>query len=365
MLPHKNSTGPIISNSKYEPFNHTQIPAIFTHLSDIHIDHFQPDKSFYFDQAISLIINRLKPDFNILTGDFANNFPSNDGIIAYSRQQHKDIEIYEKLSQRLRDNSPMIENDGNHDAFAIYNYETKRNQAKMYQNKTLQEYRISIHSFDINGRNYTFIALNPYNFPSPHSPFLFYAHPPKEFYDLLEKTIDQIPEENEIIITDHFPYLLWKFGPKSSSGKTFHDILKNKKIGFFLNGHLHTPDPFYMHYNGLLEIVGSDLKEHQKFSLAVIDNGRLSYHPITLTETREDTVFSFITNPLPDYLLSNHQIFNEKETYVRMIIYKNEEPLIKVSVYPNVFENHQLTCKKTFDKNGDLRFWLCETDLHF
>ena len=199
MMPHKNSTGPILSNTNYDSFNSSQIPVVFTHLSDIHINHMEPDKSFYFDQAISLINRRLKPDFNVITGDFAHNFPNN-GIIAYSKQQHQDIEIYEKLSQRLRDNSPIIENDGNHDAFAIYNYNTKRNQAKMYKNKTLEEYRISIHSFDINGKNYTFIALNPFSFPSPHSPFLFYAHPPTEFYDLLEDTINQIPEKNEIII---------------------------------------------------------------------------------------------------------------------------------------------------------------------
>lgn len=47
-----------------------------------------------------------------------------------------------------------------------------------------------------------------------------------------------------------------------------------------------------MQYNCLLEIVGSDLKEFQKFSLAVTDKERFSYHLITHTETREDTNFA-------------------------------------------------------------------------
>lgn len=363
LIPYRNKTGDIISNTNYKSFNHSQIPGIFTHLSDVHIDHLQPEKSYFFDQAISLIINTIKPDFNVITGDLANNYPNIDGI-TYSRQQPDDIRIYEKLSQRLRDKYLVIENDGNHDALAIYSYETKRKQSKIYENLTLDDYHMSIHSVDINGRNYTFITLNQFNFPTAHAPLFYYAHSSTSFYDKLESLIDQIPEENEIIVTNHFPYFVWRFGAKSSSGKTFQQILKNKKIGFFLNGHLHPAKPLFMHYHGLLEIVGCDLTDHKKFSVAIIDNGRLSYHPIDLIQTRENSSFAFITNPLPDELLSNHQIFNEKNTWIRVIVYSNKEPSIYSSVYPNVLDNEKLSCRRIDDESGSLRFWLCETELN-
>ena len=163
---------------------------------------------------------------------------------------------------------------------------------------------------------------------------------------------------------NHYPYHLWKFGQKSSKKKSIHDILKNKKIGYFLNGHLHPSKPYYLHHGNLLEIVGCDLKEHQKFSLAIIDNGRLSYHPISLIETRENSTFSFISNPLPDEILTNHQIFNEMNTYIRVIVYSNKEPSIRSSVYLDDFDNHTLECRKIDDEFGNLRFWLCETELN-
>lgn len=361
-IPRKTATGQINSYKNNIPFNRYQIPVVFAHLSDVHVDHAYEYPNNIFNQSISLIIDRIKTDFNIITGDLANNFGGKK-IPKYGRQYPEDIHIYETLSKRLRDYSPVIEIDGNHDLFGIYNYDRKQNQSTIYKDHNFTEYRISTHTFDINGRDYTFIALNPFNFPAPHPPFLYFSHPSKDFFDLLEKTIEQVPEENEIIIMDHFPYHQWKFGPKSSTGKTFQDILNNKRIGYFFNGHLHPPNPLYVHHNGVLEIVGSDLLEHQKFSVAIIDNGRLSYHPISVTETKEDTPLAFITNPLPNALLSDHQVFNEKDTFIRMIVYSKEEPDLKASVYPNVFENNQLNCSQINDQNDGFRFWLCETEL--
>lgn len=110
-------------------------------------------------------------------------------------------------------------------------------------------------------------------------------------------------------------------------------FFKEEKKLIFL---IYIPDLFYMQYNSLLEIIGSDPKEFQKLSLAVIDNERLSYRLITHTETREDTIFPFIKYSIQDFFLSKNMIFNEKETHFRMIIYSNGEPSIKASFYENI-----------------------------
>lgn len=56
-------------------FNQSQISVFLTQLSEIRFNQFQPGKSFYFDKVISLMVNHIKPDFNVIIGDCAINFP--------------------------------------------------------------------------------------------------------------------------------------------------------------------------------------------------------------------------------------------------------------------------------------------------
>lgn len=366
-LPYQNK-GNLRSLQNYNKFNQSQIPVVFTHISDVHIDHLNQNTSYFFNKTIDLITNIIKPSFNIITGDLANNFPG-DNIPRYGRQQPSDIKMYSSYSSKLRNNFPVFEVDGNHDVFGIYDYETKHNQSDYYKKKDFNQYLISVYSYLIHNINYTFIGLAPFDFPSPHPPLLYNARQPKKFFDQLEKTIQKVKDENEnkneIVIFNHYPYFHWKFGPTSSTGKNFRQILKEYDISLLLDGHLHPKNPMFMHHDGFLEIVGCDLLENQKFSIAIIDNRRISYHPIDLKNVNNDTVFGFVTNPIPDHLLSNHQIFNEKETFVRMIVYAKEsqEPSLKASVSDGVLNNKDLLCSKTY-LNESFHFWLCQTELN-
>lgn len=362
-LPYKNE-GTLKSLDKYEKFNKSQIPVIFTHISDVHIDHINTNTSYYYLKALSIITDKIKPEFNVITGDLANNFPGSK-ILLYGRQQGEDINLYTNYSSAFKKKFPVFEVDGNHDVFGIYDYDTKKNQSDFYKQKNFDEYQISVFSYLINNRNYTFIGLSPFDFPSPHPPLLYNARPPNDFYEKLKKTFEKIKKEYdndhlEIVVFNHFPYYHWKFG-----SKTFRNILKENEICLFLNGHLHPSEPLTMHHDGFLEIVGCDLLEHQKFSVAAVDNGRISYHTIDLKEVNDDSVFAFVTNPIPDRLLSNHQIFNEKDTFVRVIVYSNEDkkPVLNASVSDDVLNNKELECSKTYHNNS-FRFWLCQTELN-
>lgn len=364
LLPHQNK-GSIKSLENYNKFNQSQVPVVFTHISDVHIDHINSNPAYYFNKTIDLITNVIKPEFNVITGDLANNFPGSH-IPIYGRQQPSDIKMYTAYSEPLKNAFPVFEVDGNHDVFGIYDYQTKHNQSDYYKSQNLSQYQLSVYSYLIHNRNYTFIGLNPFDFPSPHPPLLYNARPTKELLDQLEKTVQTVKEENqndvEIVIFNHFPYFEWKFGPRSSTGKNFNQIIKESDISLFLDGHLHPNEPQFMRHDGFLEIVGCDLLEHQKFSVAVIDNGRFSYHTIDLK--KDDEVLAFVTNPVPDELLSNHQIFNEKVTAVRVIVYSKEddEPSLTATVSNGVLNDDQLLCSKTF-LNESFRFWLCQTEL--
>lgn len=354
LVPHKNNTGEIYSlNSEITPFNKSQIPVVFMHLTDLHINHVINSTIINFNSAAK-IINQIKPNFNIITGDLADNFPS-DSKPRYGYQIPQDFEMYKNVLRLISD-FPRIEMDGNHDLFGVFDYNSKKS---VDPKPSFSEYRVSSTSYLIGRKNYTFITMNPFIFPSPHPPFIFYAHPSTEFLDRLEEVLSSIPKENEIIALSHFPMYLWNFGHKSSRKFGFNQIMKSGRIKLFINGHLHPDKPCIQHHkdpnnpnrNGLLEIVGADLRQHHKIAICVIDNERFSYHSIDVTSEQK---LAFITNPLPDEILSSHQIFNEKNTFLRVISYQEEKPTILASGDVQ----GELECNKTDT------FWLCQTPMN-
>lgn len=232
LLPHQNK-GSIKSLENYNKFDQSQVPVVFTHISDVHIDHINSNPAYYFNKTIDLITNVIKPEFNVITGDLANNFPGSH-IPIYGRQQPSDIKMYTAYSEPLKNAFPVFEVDGNHDVFGIYDYQTKHNQSDYYKSQSLSQYQLSVYSYLIHNRNYTFIGLNPFDFPSPHPPLLYNARPTKELLDQLEKTVQTVKEENqndvEIVIFNHFHILngnlarglqLAKISIRSSKSQTF------------------------------------------------------------------------------------------------------------------------------------------------
>ena len=347
MITHKNETGKIYSKTDYEKFDRSKIPFVFSHLSDVHINHNIQRYTDNLIKAVS-ILEKIQPDLNINTGDLADNFKGAETIPKYGVQQQEDFEIYMKIMENITN---RIEVDGNHDCFGLYSYGSKM---KTNESQSYEDYLVSVYRRD--DQNLTFVALNPYNFPTPHPPLLYYAQPSKEMLDIFEKALQSIPENHIIIILDHFPYDHFKYSSKSSNGKTFHDILHgDNRIGYFLDGHLHPSLPYVLHRkNDILEICGTDLKDNHRFAIGVFDNGRFTYHSININEP--DPVLSFITNPPTDSYYTSHQVFNELENVLRVIVYKEETPKIHVEGVINT----DLICNKP----NEAKFWLCEADLN-
>lgn len=343
-LPANHDTGIIHSKTTFGRFSSSSLPTIISHLTDIHINHNVPESKNRLVKSLE-ILKRIQPDLNIITGDQSDNFGS-DHMPRYGDQRPEDFDLYKNLTKLFK----HIEIDGNHDLFGVYDYKSKK---KLNSSEVIDDYYISVHDFEIQSKNYSFVLMNPYHFPSPHPPLLFYAHTTTHFLDLLELAIKNIPETNEIIALSHFPVYHYFGGEKSTQDNSFQSIITSGRIGFFISGHLHINTPSYQHHGPLLEIVGSDLTSHKKMALIIIDNERLSYHPIDTTQITESTILGFVTNPLENEVLSNHQIFNEINTYLRVVVYSPVEPNITASGAVN----GRLNCTKH-------KFWLCQKEMN-
>ncbi|OHT00152.1 Ser/Thr protein phosphatase [Tritrichomonas foetus] len=358
MIPRNNETGIINSRQNYTKFNSSSIPVTFAHITDPHVNTKIPKNNKNFESAVNILNDIIKPTYTFITGDLADNFQGLS-IPKYGKQMPKDFDLYINISNGLK-NTKIVETDGNHDLFGIYDFNSKK---KSNENQTLSEYRISVFELNTNGpSNFSLIAMNPYNFPSPHPPLLFYAHPDREFLDLLEENIQSEKQKgNEIILFNHFPYHHWKYGASSSQGNTFHEILHKYDIGFLIDGHLHPDMPYLQHHKDILEIIGTDLKDHDRFGIVVIDNDRLSYHSIDVTKDYQKNALAFVTNPLPNEVLTSHQIFNEKVTSLRMVVYSADvSPKIHAKILQNSLIDTDLTCQK---ENDHQMFYLCQAEL--
>lgn len=351
-LKYTQETGKISSSNFSKPFNDSMIPTVFTHLSDIHVNHLNPTFGDNFNQLISFLTDTIKPDFNIITGDLVDNFKPPVKIPKYGTQQPDDYNQYLTFSKSLKQQAPLLEVDGNHDLFGVFSYYTK---LKQNESQTIEDYFVSTSSFEIQGQNYTFIKMNPFDFPSPHPPYLQYAKSNQNFLNQLYSTIQNIPKDHKIVLLNHYPYHYWKFLSKSQK-KTFEDVCKDFRIFLFLDGHLHPENPYVLHHHNFLEIVGSDLFEHHKFSLGFFDNGRFSYHTLELKNNM--TNLAFITNPVETRFLTSHQIFNERNTWFRMVVYQNESPNIQAVNLTDDDAITNLTCSKKE------KFWLCQAPLN-
>jgi len=133
---------------------------------------------------------------------------------------------------------------------------------------------------------------------------------------LLEKEINKF---DSCYILTHFPsdFFWWE---KSSQGHTFGKIMKNRKVHYIFSGHTHPKKYQIIHHeNGGLEFIGTSTKTSNSFGIVTIDNGRLVYNKVKYGN--ENPTKYFITHSIPVKQIASAQIFNEKNTEIRIISY--------------------------------------------
>ncbi|EAY06178.1 hypothetical protein TVAG_098890 [Trichomonas vaginalis G3] len=277
---------------------------------------------------------------NILTGDLVDDFPYND-YPKYGSQQPKDWEIYRNITSGI-DKDVWFEIAGNHDEFGVFSFDSDGHNFR----KSIKTNLSDISQFHLQerivptngGYNIHIIGVNPFVYPSAHPPFVYWPRPSRETMDKLEEIIEKVPEGDEVIVMDHYPLKLFPPHKRTSSGKNFQELMTTGKVHYFLSGHLHPAKPKLMHFPNLLEVVAVDSKSHNYIGCFTYDNHRFVYHQVNITRPP----YAYVTNPVPTSQLTNHQIFNEVGTPVRVLSMHSKMPKITVSGDLN----GEMTCKK-------------------
>jgi len=299
-------------------WNSSLDPLIFTHISDIHVSSIKSKEKF---KTLFRTVKKLGANFHLFTGDLVDNYEKKD-FPKIGKQMKNDMEYYKELIDTELSNETIIDVSGNHDMFGVISPFDEDfgflDISKIFtRNNTKTFEQLWIKTKNIEGMN--FLLLNPYNFPVVHPPYVYYAHPPKQFLDLLEQQINQV---GPCSILMHYPAdFFWSKG--NSKGKDFESLMKHDNVQYIFSGHTH-PLEFRIrhHENGGLEFIGTAIKKTNDFGLVTIDNGRLVYNKVEFKDN--NFKYYYMTHPVPKDQLSKTHNFNEKNTEIRVISYKSE-----------------------------------------
>jgi len=164
-----------------------------------------------------------------------------------------------------------------------------------------------------------FVLINPYNFPIVHPPYGYFAYLPKNLLNLVEQEINRVGPYSILI---HYPvdFFMWK---KNKKGNTFGKIMKNENIQYIFSWHTH-PCKFEIkhHEYGGIEFVGTSTKKTKDLWVVTIDNGILVYNRVKFKENKFENYY--MTYPVSLGQISKTHNFNEMNTEIRIILYKNE-----------------------------------------
>ena len=299
-------------------WNSSSDPLLFTHISDIHVSSIKSKTKF---RTLFRTVKKLHANFHLFTGDLCDNYEKTD-FPKIGKQMKNDMEYYKQLIDTELSNETIIDISGNHDMFGVispfdddfgfldYSRMFTRNNTKTFEELWMKTIKIE-------GMN--FILLNPYKYPVVHPPYAYYAHPSKEYLDLLE---DEIIKIGPCSILTHYPAdFFWSKG--NSKGHDFETLMKHDNIQYIFTGHTHPLEFSIRHHEkGGLEFIGTAIKKTNDFALVSIDNGRLVYNRVEFKDN--NFKYYYMTYPVPKNQLSKTHNFNEKNTEIRVISYKNE-----------------------------------------
>lgn len=203
--------------------NKSDSSFFFIQISDPQFGFFEDNKSHekeieLYRQAISKI-NKLKPDFVVITGDFVNN-KSNKG----------QIEDFKKLTKEIDKSIPVYLIPGNHDVGQQPTEKDMKNYKENYGDD----------KFSFSHRNSLFIGIN--------SSFIK-ANMQKESehqYKWLKKELKKSKKYNHVILFTHYPFFIRSVDePEKYSNlslearEKYLPLLKNHNIRFVFAGHYH------------------------------------------------------------------------------------------------------------------------------
>jgi hypothetical protein len=321
-LPTKTSSGIVKTAPITFPWNSSEIPIVFGHLTDVHINHFKPNSSVLFERALEIYVN-LSVSTLVITGDLVDNW-GDQSRERYGHQYEPDFREYGRIMSGYRRRfKNVVDIPGNHDEFGLWRFDSEKHYVLEFLDVG------SVEKFWARARfldGFYLITINPWSYPTPHARFDCWSRPTRAVLDEVERAIREVQgnisrrgnggRPPSVFFACHYPVGTWVYkSVRSSSGRTFRELITSCNATLFLSGHLHPATPLYFHHDGLLEAVGIDLVEHNHVSLVTIDNGRAIHHTFPM----EKQPLVLLTHPVPARLLSSSIPFIENSSEIRVI----------------------------------------------
>lgn len=303
------------------PFSNSSDPTFFAHMADVHV-YANTGKITNYEKGLKQI-EKTKAKMLIISGDLTNNWVY-DKIARYSKRNKAEHDLYYALTKNASKKiSTIIDLSGNHDMWNIFSWESKNNDIRDYiyyynttDNVTLNEFLCSTKYIGDDA----FILLNAATFPTPHAALDFYALPTTEYLDRVEKEINKDHSNaSRVFVIAHFPVDFWYDLHKSSSGKSFKDIIKESNITMLLSGHLHPKVSTPIHHKGITEIIARDALQNEGVGYVTEDNGNTIYQSFHA----DDEIKAFIVNPPPFDQIGDKSYFNDNATNVKLLVFSN------------------------------------------
>ena len=328
--PH-HTTEEISSAQRKTPFNSSEDPSYFVHLTDVHVNSLKQEQTSHYQQALK-VIEELNPQMVITTGDLVDNWGTNP-VWKYSKQYPPDHVLYKNLTHPVAEKIPLfLDHVGNHDEFALSSFTSENHEFLNYsyyyshiqKDPSYDDFVLTTYA---NGDD-AYIIVNPINYPAPHALFDFFAHLPREGLDRIQNEIEKTRNMyKRRILFVHWPAYLWD-DSKSSAGKTYRQIIEDSDLDMVISGHTHPETAVPQHHKQTLEVIGSDSITHKSMGIVTYDNGLTTYHRWCSYEPKKFV----ITYPCPKDQLSKKVIFNENEISVRALVFDNGEDNVEINV---------------------------------
>lgn len=325
VIPTTVHSGPITSSKLTTPWNDSEDPAVIAQLTDVHVNNLEPIKGQNLHQAINACAQWNIRDI-LITGDLVDNWGYRS-FGKYGQQHEPDFQAYHNILEGIcpdsNCNKRLTETAGNHDLFGLFRYSSSRNNYRKYARSAPQDVS-RFWASPVETNDFILLPLNPFRFPTPHAKFDFWVMQTTEILDRLEKGLKEATEMSHkhpgrpkpIILLCHYPAKLWILDfVRSSTGKTFKEILQNSEIALYLSGHIHPDKSKYVHYQGILEVCAQDLAQHNAYSIITIDNGRAYHRTYDIHEVPK----VLLTHPIPSTMLTKLMPFSEKTTSIRLL----------------------------------------------
>jgi 3',5'-cyclic AMP phosphodiesterase CpdA len=198
-------------------------PFFFIQVTDPQFGFFEANAGFsketeLYEKAVKAI-NRLNPDFVVITGDFVNN-----------KDDKSQIAEFKRITAQINSKIPVYYSPGNHDIGVP--------PTQQDINSFISIYGYDRFSFKL--KNCTFIGLNSCIIKA-NTPVLEQTQ-----FDWLRKEISNSERANHIIIFSHYPFFI----NTSDEQETYSNIaieirnrylslFKEKKVDAVFAGHLH------------------------------------------------------------------------------------------------------------------------------